>query len=258
MKNFLIIFYDDNNHHIISSIKTTLDNNSLNYDLYERTNLKKELFLKRDCIIVIGGDGTFLRTSHFVKNIPMIGINSNPKKKEGFLMHGNVDYFKIIIESIVKNNYGMRKLIRLRCKINDKEIEDIALNDFYIGPKTPYYLYNYDIKIGNIKELQRSSGILVSTPAGTTAWINSAGGVKMNLDSTKYQYLIREPYTGNLMNKYKLKNGILNKNQKITLFSRCDSGIVVADSVSCEYNLKKGDKVEISVSKDYLNYVDIS
>ena len=81
MKNFLIIFYDDNNHHIISSIKTTLDNNSLNYDLYERTNLKKELFLKRDCIIVIGGDGTFLRTSHFVKNIPMIGINSNPKKR---------------------------------------------------------------------------------------------------------------------------------------------------------------------------------
>ena len=45
----------------------------------ERTGLDECLFRKKDLVIVIGGDGTFLRASHFVKDELIFGINPEDK-----------------------------------------------------------------------------------------------------------------------------------------------------------------------------------
>ena len=77
----------------------------------------------------------------------------------------------------------------------------------------------------------------------------------MPLKSKSYQFVVREPYEGNVYKNYKLKQGILKKNQKIEVISEMLDGIIIADSVGAEYSLKNGSKAAISISKKYLNVI---
>jgi NAD kinase len=218
--------------------------------MVDRECLSEKCYAKKDAILVIGGDGTFLRTSHLNKYLPMIGINPNPEKKEGFFMQlDRYDYKKklpILIRKLRHINY-----FRLKVSINGKMIPERSLNELYIGTKKPYELFNYDIIVGKKREFQRSSGIIIGTPAGSHAWIKSAGGKKMKLDETRFQYVIREPYEGKLTGRFNLKKGMIS--DMVTIIPKNPS-ILVVDSVSREYNLDEGDTVLITPAEP-LRYV---
>ncbi len=91
IKKILIIFQEGHHLSIISAIDSIFKKNNSEYYLIEREKIKEEHYNSKDLVIVIGGDGTFLRASHLNKDIPMIGINPNPKVKEGFYMQANLN-----------------------------------------------------------------------------------------------------------------------------------------------------------------------
>ena len=71
----------------------------------ERNSINIKDFKQIDLVIAIGGDGTFLRTSHYIENIPHMGVNSNPKKKEGFFMRTTKVNFKKNFERLLSEKY---------------------------------------------------------------------------------------------------------------------------------------------------------
>ena len=77
----------------------------------------------------------------------------------------------------------------------------------------------------------------------------------MPLDSKKYQFVVREPYEGNVFKNYKLKYGLLKPNQKINLISEMLDGILIADSVGKEYSFKNGSRATIKLSNNYINAI---
>ena len=77
----------------------------------------------------------------------------------------------------------------------------------------------------------------------------------MQLNSKNFQLVVREPYEGNVFKDYKLEYAVLNQNQKIKIFSEMLDGILIADSVSKEYDFKNGSKAIIKLSNKYLNAV---
>ena len=101
-------------------------------------------------------------------------------------------------------------------------------------------------------EEQKSSGIIVSTGAGSNAWLRSAG-VKPFSSSKKFYFIVREPYTGKLT-KPLLTKGFIGYNNTIKIKSEMDNGIAAVDS-NKEYRFKKGSVIEITISKNPVRLV---
>ena len=224
----------------------------INCVLRKRDKITKKLCNNADLVIAAGGDGTFLRTAHFIGKTPVLGVNFNPKKKEGFLMQANKKNFEKRIKQILKNRFKILNVTRIEPKINRKKL-DLALNEIFVAHKKAYKTSRLTIILKNKKEFQKSSGVIISTGAGSYAWTKSCGGKSLPLNSKKFQYLVREPCKGKLL-KPKLKKGILGKNQKIKIRSEMNNCIVVMDSLSKEYSLKKGQTLTMKISNKPLKY----
>ena len=236
-------------------VNNTLKMYSASYKLIDRDKLSKKLFEGSDLVVAVGGDGTFLRAAQFVGSQLLLGVNADVKNKEGFFMKYNKNDFKIKLKNLLKNKFEIMKLPRLEAHINNKKIDALAVNEFFIGPRKSYHAAKCVLRMGGKSERQKSSGVLVTTPAGSYAWAKACCSKTMPLKSKSYQFVVREPYEGNVYKNYKLKQGILKKNQKIEVVSEMLDGIMIADSVGMEYSLKNGSKASISLSKKYLNVI---
>ena len=195
-------------------VKNTLESHKLNYKLANRDNLSKNQFKNINLAIAVGGDGTFLRAAQFIGNQLLFGVNSDAANKEGFFMRSYKRDFERKLKKIMKGGFKIKKLPRLEAYINNKRIETLALNEFFIGARKSYHAAKYFIQIGSKKERQKSSGILATTPAGSNAWAKSCCKKTLPLSSKNYQFVVREPYKGRVFKNYKLSYGILKKSQK--------------------------------------------
>ena len=258
LKNILIVYTIPRTKEqklALDSVKRILEKYKIVYSLANRDKLSKSRFIGRDFVIVVGGDGTFLRAAQFAGNHLMLGINSDVMHKEGFFMKCSKDDFENKLKKIIKSEYKIKKLPRLEAFINGKRIGALALNEFFIGARKSYQSAKYVIRIGDKKERQKSSGVLAATPAGTNSWAKSCCGKTLPKDSKDYLFVVREPYEGRVFKNYRLKYSIIKKGQKIDVFSEMLDGILVADSVGSEYSIKYGDKATIKMSDKHLNII---
>jgi len=224
----------------------------INHDYVERTRLNSGLVKGRDLIISVGGDGTFLRTAHYVMNgASMLGINPNPVRKEGFFTATTADGFGKILKKIMSGKKTPKKLLRLEAWINKKRVKELALNEVFVGRRQAYNTARYTIHIGRIKEDQRSSGVIIASPAGSTAWARSAGGEKLPLTSRQFQVVVREPYYGRITKRL-LRRKLFSGKQNVKVTSAKGLKVVVIDSLSKEYKLNIGDVLTVKASKQDL------
>lgn len=136
-----------------------------------------------DLIVALGGDGLMLQTLH--DNIeeakPIFGMN---KGSVGFLMNdfNNDDLMKRINSATLTKVYPLKMTV----KTQEKEISAKAINEVSLLRQT-YQAAKIKIKIDNKIRLDEliCDGILLSTPAGSTAYNLSAHGpilpIKSNL-----------------------------------------------------------------------------
>ena len=141
-------------------------------------------FKKRKLIIVIGGDGFMLQTLkkfHKYKK-PFYGINSG---EYGFLM--NKFYEKNFLKNISKSDFIKISPLQMIVKNKFNKIKkSIAINEISILRQSRQAA-SVSIKSGSnfiIKKL-RGDGLLVCTPAGSTAYNLSVHGPILNLNSNK-------------------------------------------------------------------------
>ncbi len=253
INNVLVVYANPKNNvekSTLELVKRILKKHKVNYKSVHRGKLSKELFQKVDLVIAVGGDGTFIRASHFIFDKKLLlGVNSDPRYKEGFFMAVSKNDFGKKFKKILSSNYTMKKLQRPEAYIGRKKIPELALNEFYIASEKPYHTAIYFLNVRGKRERQKSSGVLISTAAGSHAWIKSAGGKILPLESNKFQYLVREPYYGRASAKCNLINCILNKDEKIEIVFEVGDGILIADSLSSEHKFKIRKKVMVKMSK---------
>jgi NAD+ kinase len=98
-----------------------------------------------------------------------------------------------------------------------------------------------------MEEKQRSSGVWISTTAGSSGAIYSAGGKIMGPSNKGFQYLVRELYVKK-GEKYKLKTGILKKNEKIVFKSLMRNGRIYIDGSHSSIPFPFGAKATVTIS----------
>ena len=148
------------------------------------TKLKSNNFKKDNLIIVIGGDGFMLQTLKKNKNLKkqFYGINSG---NYGFLM--NKFSSKNIIKNLSKANVVSISPLEMIVKNNKNQIKkSIAINEVSVLRQSRQAA-SLSIKQGSRQIIKKliSDGVLVSTPAGSTAYNLSVHGPILSLHSKK-------------------------------------------------------------------------
>ncbi len=155
------------------------DTNSAKFFKDEEGNHKDHLMNKIDLAIVLGGDGTILKTARRTsrKKTLILGVNLGSM---GFLSESTPDKFYECIDKILHGEFDVDKRTLLRVTIyrNNKKINTfLALNDAVINQGAFARLITIDLEVDNMKAVQfKADGLIVATPTGSTAHSLSAGG----------------------------------------------------------------------------------
>lgn len=253
-KKALLVFLSGTKKEILRKLSCALSS-----FLFEPKIISRESFLDSgldlkafSLIITVGGDGTFLAVAQKNKNAPMLGVNPDPSEREGFFCRATLSDFNSKIKRIASGNFRIINLARLSCSINNKLLPP-SLNEVFFGPEKSYHPCRYILYSGRKREHQRSSGIIVSTPAGSHAWLSSAGGKKLPLSSDKVQFVVREPYSGKLSSS-KMIRGFSQK-VKIVPVGNFRKITVAVDSLF-EVPVKNLDKIMIKKSELPLKFIE--
>lgn len=161
---------------------STLTNKTYkNLMTHDKMNNKSPL--NPDLIIIIGGDGSMLKTirDNVHNDIPLLGINQG---RLGFLADLNVNKLNINLKKILQGKYTIEKrsLLQATIKTNKsvhkpKTITYHAVNEIVLYNTKIPKLIEFQIYInGKFVLQQRADGLAIATPTGSTAYSLSAGG----------------------------------------------------------------------------------
>lgn len=197
-----------------------------------------------DLVITVGGDGTVLAASHFVHKVPILGIKSFGRHSVGYFCAATGRTMRKYLTDLMKGKCAQIGFHRLQVSINGQKVDELALNDVLFANAMPASTSKYRISTGGISEEQKSSGVWISTAAGSTAAIRAAGGKVLPLRSDRIQYLVREPYfTGK---KYKLLKGVLPPRRSVKIISSIPQGTIYIDGGSTQYPVPTGSVVTVT------------
>jgi NAD+ kinase len=127
-----------------------------------------------DLLIVFGGDGTLLGAARkfIASEIPLLGINLGTL---GFLTDINIENFESVIHDILKGEFVVEERSLVEAHFANQEV--FGLNEILIHSGSYAQLMRYRLLIdGQMVYEQRSDGLIVATPTGSTAYALSAGG----------------------------------------------------------------------------------
>ena len=168
-------------------------------------------FKKKNLVIVIGGDGFMLEVLKKNKNLKkqFYGINSG---NYGFLM--NKFSSKNIIKNLSKANMiSISPLVMIVKNKNNQIKKSLAINEVSVLRQSRQAA-SLSIKQGSRQVIKKlvSDGVLVSTPAGSTAYNLSVHGPILSLNSKKLSIAPISPFRPR-----RWKGKVVNDKSKITI-----------------------------------------
>ena len=207
-----------------------------------KKNIKSVSLNKSNFFIVIGGDGFMLKIlkKFYKHNKPFYGINSG---SYGFLMNKfSRNNFLNNLKKI--HSISINPLTMSVKKKNNQNRKSIAINEVSILRQTRQAA-KLSIKIGNkiISKKLISDGVLVSSPAGSTAYNLSVHGPILNLDSKKLAITPISPFRPR-----RWKGSIVNEKSKIIIKS-LDCNKRPINAVADNIEVKNAKIIKIQVNK---------
>ena len=143
--------------------------------------LRREL-PSTDALVVLGGDGTFLRAARAVAevDVPLLGINLG---KVGFLSKAEAGELEPVLEHIVAGEYRIDERMVLEGRIlrsggvGDQHERHVALNDIVVARGSLARVCRLDVSIDDTHLATFiADGLVVASPTGSTGYSFSAGG----------------------------------------------------------------------------------
>src|SRR5690606_13881315 len=147
----------------------------------------KELDSSFDIFISVGGDGTILRASTFVRDsgVPILGINAG---RLGFLASIPKESILHYLDLVFQKKYTLSKrtVLGLETLIAIPELEEInfALNEVSINRKDTTSMIVIETYLnGEYLNSYWADGLIISTPTGSTGYSLSCGGAVLLPDA---------------------------------------------------------------------------
>ena len=221
---------------------TDKNKNSLKIKSFLTRNINMTSIIKSKAIIVIGGDGFMLHTLKrlYKLNKPFYGINSG---NYGFLMN---KFSKKNFERNLKKIHpiSINPLMMIVRKRNNYNKKSIAINEISVL-RQGKQAASLSIKSGNsfISKKLISDGVLVSTPAGSTAYNLSVHGPILDLNSKKLAITPISPFRPR-----RWKGIIVSEKSKIVI-KNLDCKKRPINAVADNFEVKNAKTIKVKINK---------
>jgi NAD kinase len=237
--------------------------------ILERNFVPSYIFSDNNIIIVLGQDGLVANTAKYSRACPLIGVNPDKERYDGILLPFDVNDFVIGVENVLNNKYNSKIVKFAEVKLNDGQ-KILAFNDLFIGVSTQVSA-RYKITYNQVTENHISSGIIISTKAGSTGWLSSvfnmAYGVtnifeknlkpkRPKIKDNELFFVVREPFKS-INTQIDINAGIIKENSKLIIESLMPSGgVIFSDGIESDYlKFNSGSIATIGISKEFANLV---
>lgn len=256
-------------HHSLSSVQRNLST-VLKNKIVERSFLPSFIFSDNQVIITVGQDGLVANTAKYVNQIPIVAVNPDQERFDGILLPFNSDNFVVAIDKVISNKYNSKLTSFAEAKLNDGQ-RLLAFNDLFIGAKS-HVSARYQITYNNKTEEHSSSGIIVSTQAGSTGWLSSIFNMSFGIhkfiekDNSKKKYAklkdnqlmfaVREPFASK-RTQVETAVGIITGQSKLIIQSFMpNNGLIFSDGIETDFlKFNSGSIATIGIADEKANLV---
>jgi NAD+ kinase len=199
-----------------------------------------------DLAVVLGGDGTMLGIGRQLagSDVPLVGINMG---RLGYMTDIPIQNVQTILPQIIAGEYeaDTRTLLDAAVMRNDEKINQaLALNDVVVNRSGISGMVELAVRVnGSFMYNQRSDGLIVSTPTGSTAYALSAGGPILH---PRVAGILLAPIA-----PHSLSNRPIVLPQDIVVSIEVVDGreVIVNFDMQSQTDLQTGDTIEVSQSK---------
>lgn len=214
----------------------------------ERVFLPSFIFSENNLIVVIGQDGLVANTAKYSNGCPIIAVNPDKERYDGVLLPFDTSDFVEGVENVISNKYQHKTMRFAEAKLNDGQ-RLLAFNDLFIGAAS-HVSARYKISFDQNTEEHSSSGLIVSTPAGSTGWLSSifnmAYGVtnmfeknlelkRPKLNNDELLFAVREPFQS-IRTQTGITAGIIKNQSHLTIESLMPTnGVIFSDGIETDF-----------------------
>ena len=211
-----------------------------------RFTAEEEIYPVCDCIMVVGGDGTILRTAKPASQYgkPVLGVNCGTV---GFMSEIEPNELTLV-RNIKEDNFTLDDRIMLDIRVinsgGETVFSSVALNDGVVAKG----FFNREIQMAVVVDGQEvfsfsGDGVIIATPTGSTAYSLAAGGPILAPSS---QCLSVTPICPHSLT---VQSFVINADSEVTILPDCRSHSVFLSPDGDTYELHDGDKVVIRKSQ---------
>ncbi|MCC6336601.1 MAG: NAD+ kinase [Myxococcales bacterium] len=243
----------------LEKTRGALESFGLKLQVLERAVAPTYLFAPSDVVVALGQDGLVANVAKYVGAQPLVGVNPDPERFDGVLLPFRVDQAKRAVDATVTGRAKVREVTLAEAALSDGQ-KLLAFNDLFVGART-HVSAHYRLRVlgpreGKVKGPKSSaapwvrhssSGVIVSTGAGSTGWLSSVcamaaavagalGGkagepVRLGWEDPRLFYVVREPFASKHSSAAHAV-GFLEAGTKLELESLMPSGgVIFSDGV---------------------------
>jgi hypothetical protein len=206
------------------------------------------LFASRDLVVAVGQDGLVANVAKYVGEQPIVPVNPDPERFDGVLLPFRPHDAHVAVQKAIAGSARLREITLAEAKLADGQ-RLLGFNDLFIGARS-HVSARYQLRTANRREDQSSSGVLVSTGAGTTGWLSSvfnmAAGIasftggstgaplRLSWEDPRLVYVVREPYASR-STQASLVAGVVRSGESLAIESQMPSGgVIFSDGVQTD------------------------
>jgi NAD kinase len=242
----------------------------LKIQVLDRAFLPTYLFSPSDIVVTLGQDGLVANTAKYVGGQPILAVNPDPERFDGILLPIGVGDLSSMLDRTLTKKMKVRSITMAEAKLKDGQ-RLLAFNDLFIGARS-HISARYRLQYEKRTENHSSSGIIVSTGAGSSGWISSVfnetsgilaflGGkpvhsVQLDWEDERLFFVVREPFRSR-QSQVDIVAGLLTSARPLHIESQMPtSGVIFSDGIEADgIEFNSGAIATIGIANERANLV---
>lgn len=207
-----------------------------------------------DAIVVLGGDGTFLRAAQLVADVgvPLVGVNLG---KVGFLSKVENHSLEDLLGQLQEGDFELEPRLMLEVRVRDASgtefaAPQVALNEAAVVRGGRAQVMRLQVDVGDSRiATYISDGVVVASPTGSTGYSFSAGGPIIEPTSRN---LVVTPIAAYLT---PLRSSVVGPQHAVTVTVEAAYDCLLSIDGRIDIPLDIGSKVEVGAREQPIKFI---
>ncbi len=259
-------------HSALTSLKAAVPT-STRMQVIERAFLPNFLFSPHDLVVTLGQDGLVVNVAKYLSEQSILAFNPDPQRVDGVLVPFTMERADVALNDAIYGFMPAKQFTMARASLEGGQTLD-AVNDLFIGVQS-HASARYRLGYRGFSEDQSSSGIIVSTGAGSTGWFRSvltaSAGVaagflgasavgnlrdqyRFDAEARELRFTVREPFISRTSSA-DIVYGQVAPGETLEVVSQmAHGGVIFSDGMEADFlRFESGMKARIMIADRRMN-----